>query len=38
MSEKGGAMSINQPSPPWRVLLVGGASGAGKTVLAQALH
>jgi 2-phosphoglycerate kinase len=24
-------------SPPWRVLLVGGASGVGKTVLAQAL-
>jgi 2-phosphoglycerate kinase len=24
-------------SPPWRVLLIGGASGVGKTVLAQAL-
>jgi AAA+ superfamily predicted ATPase len=27
--------SLPPTPPPWRVLLLGGASGAGKTVLAQ---
>jgi hypothetical protein len=28
---------LHQTAPPWRVLLIGGASGVGKTILAQAL-